>query len=108
MHSSALGTNDRIVLRSFSSAARLGPLTPARYPSIVVALMRAITCALRGSAPLHHRAQPVRRDAQVLGRGLEHPPLGAVDLPVHERHPDDHLEERLRLGAALLHEPVEQ
>src|SRR5713101_921585 len=34
MHSSAFGTMDRIVLRSFSSAERLSLLTAARYSSM--------------------------------------------------------------------------
>src|SRR5665213_1881891 len=36
MHSCALGTTARIVLRSWSSATRSGPFTLARYASIVV------------------------------------------------------------------------
>src|SRR6267143_5391186 len=41
MHSSALGTMVRIVLRSLSSAARCSPFTVARYSSIVVGFLMA-------------------------------------------------------------------
>src|SRR5687768_8077512 len=80
MYSSAFGAAARMVLRSFSSAARLSSLTAARYSSMVfgfAAMKGSREEEHRGTSTRRHRRQQLRQLVVPCGhalfhRGLEH------------------------------------
>src|SRR5687767_4448746 len=79
MHSSALGTTERICLRSLSRAARFSPFTVARYSSMVVGFLGMGSVQVED---LFHVRPPVARSP--VGAG-ELQRLGDVPPLAHAR-----------------------